>query len=179
MATDTISSSSQTKAVFDVSDNGWIKIDRAITSHWMWEEKPFDKARAWIDLILLANHKNEKIPYKGEVITCKRGDVCRSILFLSDRWGWSRNKTKRFLNSLESDGMVFVNATTNRTTITIVNYGKYQDKRSTNGATRGQRVDSERTTSEPHTRMIKNDKECKEDITLSPNVHDGVVSFDF
>lgn len=177
MATDTISSSSQTKAVFDVSDNGWIKIDRAISEHWIFSDA--EKFRAWVDLLMLANYEDKKVPYKGEVITCKRGDVCRSISYLADRWGWNRRTARKFLSALESDGMVTVKCTTNRTTVTIENYGKYQDGGTTECTTKYQRG-AQRGNSGVHTyKKDKEIKESKEDITLSPNVHDGVVSFDF
>lgn len=106
---------------------GWIPVYRQIQENWMWKEKPFSKGQAWIDLIMLANYEDKKMPYKGEVITCERGTVNLSISFLADRWGWSRKKTKNFLNLLESDGMVTTKATTHRTVITIENYAIYND----------------------------------------------------
>ena len=120
---------------------GWVAICRAIQEHWLWTEKPFSKGQAWIDLIMLANYEDKKMPYKGKVITCERGTVNLSISFLADRWGWSRHKTRDFLKLLEADNMVTVNATTNRTTITIENYALYNDV----PAKKGQRKDSERT----------------------------------
>ena len=114
---------------------GYILLNRSIQDHWLWEDEPFDKARAWIDLIMLANWKDKKTSYKGEIIICKRGDVNLSILKLSERWKWSRWKTTEFLKLLEKDNMFKVNATTNRTTITIVNYEVYQVSLTTDSAT--------------------------------------------
>lgn len=105
---------------------GWIRLHRSIQDHWMWKDEPYDKARAWIDLLMLANWEDKKTSYKGEIIICKRGDVNLSILKLAERWKWSRWKVTEFLKLLEKDGMVKLNATTHRTTITIVNYGVYQ-----------------------------------------------------
>ena len=79
---------------------GWIPVYRQIQENWMWKEKPFSKGQAWIDLIMLANYEDKKMPYKGEVITCERGTVNLSISFLADRWGWSRKKTKKKLKSI-------------------------------------------------------------------------------
>lgn len=121
---------------------GWIKVDRCIMDHELWEDKPFSKGQAWIDLILLANYKDKKQMYKGDVVVSKRGEVGRSILWLSNRWGWSRHKTRDFLNFLETQGMIVVDATTSRTTITVENYSKYQDA----PTTKGQQKDNERTT---------------------------------
>ena len=110
---------------------GYFKVDRQIFDHWLWEDQPFSRGQAWIDLIGLANYEDGKTPYKGKVISCKRGTVYRSISYLATRWGWSREKTRNFLKLLESDNMVTIKATTNRTTITIVNYGKFQDQPTT------------------------------------------------
>lgn len=142
---------------------GWIRIDRSILEHWVWKEEPFSKGQAWIDLLLLADKDNSKLPYKGEVIDLKRGDVNRSILWLSDRWGWSRDKTRNFLKTLESDGMVTIKATTHRTTITIVNYGKFQDvpttKKSTNQPTSRQQADTNKQYNKDNN-IIKANKFC-------------------
>lgn len=125
---------------------GYIKLDRSLLNHWLWEEKPFDKARAWVDLLLLANHKTTKGVYKDEIVEYKRGTVNRSITWLADRWGWSRDKTRRFLRVLESDGMVRVEPTPNRTVVTIENYASFQDRRTANKAankaTNRQRADT-------------------------------------
>lgn len=117
---------------------GWVPVGRELQDHWMWEDKPFAHGQAWIDLIMLANYEDTKMPYKGEIIICERGTVNLSISCLANRWGWSRDKTRRFLKLLESDGMVTVNATTHRTTITLENYSIYNDV----PATKRQQADS-------------------------------------
>lgn len=147
-----------------MSEKGWIKIDRSILDHWIYKKGKFDKCHAWIDLLLIADHKDHKNPYKGEVVTYKRGSVNISILALSQRWGWSREKTKRFLNELENDGMLRVNATRNRTTITLVNYGVYQDKPTTNKATNRQLTDNQPTTNKSYLKNDKNDKNEKKEV---------------
>jgi len=133
-----------------VDENGFIILSRNLCDHWVWLKTPVSYGQAWVDLLLLANYKSKKIPYKGGTIEGKPGTVYRSIRWFAERWGWSRAKVRRFINLLESDGMVNANVTTNQTTITIVNYEKYQhrpkEKKTTNVTTNGQRVDSERTT---------------------------------
>ena len=125
---------------------GWISVHRQLQEHWLWEDKPFSRGQAWIDLIMLANYEDTKVPYKGDVITCERGSVNLSILLLADRWGWSRHKARDFLKLLEADGMVTVNATTHRTTISIENYAIYNDVPTTNDTTKGQQKDNKGTT---------------------------------
>lgn len=115
---------------------GWVSVYRQIQDHWLWKDKPFSQGQAWIDLIMLANYEDKKMPYKGEIITCKRGTVNLSITLLADRWGWSRKRVRNFLKLLENDGMVTTKVTTHRTVITVENYGIYNDVPTAEGTTR-------------------------------------------
>lgn len=156
---------------------GWITIDRQLFDHWIWAEKPFSRGQAWIDLIGLANFKDEKTPYRNQIISCKRGTVYRSISYLSRRWGWGRDKTRNFLHLLESDNMIRIKATTNQTAITIENYEKFQDQATTNKATSRQRT-SQRADSGPYKekRRINKDKEGNEVcVTHTPPSFEEVV----
>lgn len=137
---------------------GWIKLYRRINDNWIWEEKPFSKGQAWIDLLLLANYEERKATFKGEVITCEIGTVNISVLELSRRWGWSRGKTRQFLTLLEKDNMIELNCTTNRTTICIVNYRLYSDLQPTDYTTKSQRDDSEMTAKSQRDDITKNIK---------------------
>src|SRR5574344_1754785 len=143
--------------------DNFIFLNRCIQSNWLWEDKPFDKGRAWIDMLMLANWKDTKTPYKGEIITCKRGDVNLSITALSERWGWGRYKTKSFLNLLEADGMITQNCTTHRTTITIENYNKYQVSPTTNDTTNQQPTNDKPTTNQQPTNITNKDKKDNKD----------------
>lgn len=147
-------------------EKGWMKLYRDVQDHWLWRDKPFSKGQAWIDLIILANHKDNKIPYKGEVVVCKRGDVNLSIRSLAERWGWGWRRAKEFIILLEKDGMVLLNSTKHRTTITIVNYGKYQDYSSTNdttnSTTNAEQTAQQRKNKQHITKNDKNDKNDKE-----------------
>lgn len=115
--------------------NDFLPLARKVTKNWVWEDKPFSRGAAWVDLLLLANYTDKKKSKNGGICTYKRGDVNLSMVHLADRWGWDRRKVKRFLNALESDGMVQVNSTTYGTTITIVNYEFYNNGGTTNGTT--------------------------------------------
>lgn len=116
-------------------NDGWVKITRSCASHWIYSEKPYDKFHAWVDLILLASHKDVKLLIEGELRLIKRGSFHTSILKLADRWGWDRKKVSRFLVSLERDGMVTTDRTTHGTTVTLVNYEKYQGQGTTDNPT--------------------------------------------
>lgn len=106
---------------------GWIKIHRQIQNCLIWDDKPFNMASAWIDLLLLANHEDKETIFDKKPILVKRGQRITSVRELSARWGWGKDKTLRFLRLLESEKMIIKESDSRRTLLTIVNYGIYQD----------------------------------------------------
>lgn len=134
---------------------GWIKLDRKILDHWLWQKKPFSEGQAWIDLLLMANHEDQKFLSGSSVVEGKRGCIYKSMLFLANRWGWDRKKVKRFLMTLQMDNMITQNATTQGTTICIVKYGDFQNQGTTKRTTNGQRSDKKRATN-GHIQEYKN-----------------------
>ncbi len=115
--------------------NGYISIHRKIQDNWLWNEKPFSKGQAWVDLILLARWKDGKQLHRGKLLERKRGQVCCSMSWLAKRWGWSRDKVRRFMHMLETQGMVTLDATRHDTSITIENYSVYQTSPTTDNTT--------------------------------------------
>ena len=144
----------------DKTNNSFFILRKRIQQHWLWEDKPFAKGQAWIDLLMMANFKDGEIYSKGEIIPVKRGQVFRTIKFLSDRWGWSRKKTMSFLKQLENQKMAISKGTPQGTLITIENYAFWNDEGTPKGTHEG--------TSEGHpgytegTHNNKNNKEYKE-----------------
>lgn len=106
---------------------GWVKIHRDLLDNELWSDKPFTKGQAWVDLLLLANHRDKNALLGNCTELVERGSLITSELKLMERWGWGRKKVKLFLNFLESQKMIERNANNKRTAITIVNYGFYQD----------------------------------------------------
>ena len=120
-----------------MAKSGFVKLHRQITEHWLWNGEPFDKAHAWIDLLLMANWKTTKRMFNGGIITQERGQVVCSINGLAERWGWSPNKVRRFLKVLAAEGMVHTDGSTYGTTITIEKYAFFQDERRADGTADG------------------------------------------
>lgn len=136
---------------------GWIKIHRKLLSCDIWDnDQPFDMRSAWVDLILLANHRDVEMLFDYEPLTIKRGQYLTSVRKLGARWGWSKNRTLKYLRLLENLKMIERESSSKRTLITIVNYGVYQDARDTDVDTG---MDTGVDTGMPQTRMNKNDKE--------------------
>ncbi len=107
---------------------GWQKIYRDIQDHWLWEDKPFSRGQAWIDLILTVNHEDNKTLIDGELLEVKRGSKITSLRKLADQWGWSTTKTKKFLEQLEKDKMITYKSDNKKTLVTVENYSIYQSR---------------------------------------------------
>ena len=106
---------------------GWISIHRKIQDNSIWNDKPFNRGAAWIDLLLLANHEDKKMLFNGNVVEVKRGEKLTSLRKLSERWGWSITKVKKFLNLLSDEKMISYKSDSKKTVYNIVNYEVYQD----------------------------------------------------
>ena len=147
-----------------MSHMGYIKLHRQIQDCWIWDnDEPYSKGQAWIDLLLMANHSDNKMYYEGNLTIVCRGQFLTSIYKLAERWKWDRKKVSKFLKLLENDEMVTTNRTTHGTTITIVNWDKYQVQGSTNGTTKvptdGLRVPLPLPTNNNDKELFKNEGE--------------------
>jgi len=107
---------------------GWIKVFRKIQDNDLWTCEPFTRGQAWIDLLLLANHKYSFFYKRNIKIEVQRGQLARSEVELSDRWKWSRTKVRRFLNDLEKEQQIKQQKTNVTQIVTIINYDEYQKK---------------------------------------------------
>lgn len=157
-------------------EEGWIKLHRAIQEHWLWDDEPFTRGQAFIDLLLIVNHKDKKIMFNGELIEVKRGSKITSLRQLSDRWKWSTNKVKKYLEQLQKDGMINYKSDNKKTLLTIENYEVYQSRGNTDETQMKQRSDTEekqkkfksdaeenqKKTNKNDKEYIKNDKEREE-----------------
>lgn len=119
-----------------MANDGWISIHRKIQDNPIWSsDKPFDDRAAWIDLLLMANHKSCNIQIGTQLVTVKTGQRFTSVRKLALKWNWSRNRVARYLDMLVNAGMIYKDSIYNGTLLTIVNYGIYQCAGDTNEAT--------------------------------------------
>ncbi|WP_227260558.1 GntR family transcriptional regulator [Enterococcus durans] len=104
---------------------GWIKLHRSITENWIWDNPQYLKW--WLDLILMANHKEKKILFNGSFKNVGVGERITSEQKLAERWGVSRNTVRRFLNLLVEDKMISIEKSRQKgTTYKVNNYAVYQ-----------------------------------------------------
>ena len=141
---------------------GWIKIDRGIINHWTWKDASYLKA--WISLLLSANHEEKKVLIQGELIICKRGQTVMSLSNLAKLFGkeWSIQRVRTFLKLLSDDTMIEVEGLRKTTRVTICKYDNYQSNQQTNNrqTTSRQQADNKQTTT---TKECKELEEVKED----------------
>ena len=105
---------------------GWIKVNRKLLDHWLWEEKPYSPGQAWVDLLMIVSYDKNQNSVIGT--SCSKGEVRISISSLADRWGWGRKKTTLFLQRLKKEKMITIESNKKDTIIKILNYSKYQSK---------------------------------------------------
>ena len=136
----------------------FFKLARQITKSAIWDDgTPFDKAHAWIDLLMYVNWADGERQIDGQIVKVKRGSTFTSDQFLANRWHWSRSRVRRYLNMLEAAMMVTVKRTPCGTWINVVNYGKFQDRRTANDTGNDTTVDTTGDTT-VDTQLKKNKK---------------------
>lgn len=161
-------------------DSGYIELYRAITDHWIWtNDEPFDKRSAWVDLLLMANHKDNNVFMNGSVIEVKRGQRITSTTLLAERWKWSRGKVRKYLSLLESQNMIKTTAEPRQyTLITIVNYSNWQGSRSAQKPTKSPEGAHEEPTASLRRAINNHDNHDKHVSTMKDimsSKHDGMV----
>lgn len=159
---------------------GWVKVYRDIENNWLWEDIPFSRGQAFIDLLLMVNHQDKKILFNGDLVEVKRGSRITSLRQLGESWGWSRTKVKKFLEQLEKDGMITVKSDSKKTVVSIENYSFYQDSKSSEVTVKRHKNDSEVTVKDHRddTGMTlkdtnKNDKEYIKNDNKEKNEEEG------
>lgn len=131
---------------------GFIKLYRASIDNPLYFSEKFNKWHAWLDLLMLANHKVRMVSVRGVMIEVKRGQVLASERFLADRWKWSRDKVRAFITLLQDQQQILPQKTNITTLLTVVNYEKYQEKPTTKPTT-------DPTTNPTNLKNVKNFKE--------------------
>lgn len=107
----------------------YINLNRRIRNHWLWQDPR--KLQWWIDMLMLANYKDDKVVSESDLLIIQRGSFLTSIEKLAIRWQSSKSTVKRFLDMLEIDNMIATKRATKSlrsgTIITILNYDNYQN----------------------------------------------------
>ncbi len=105
---------------------GWIRIDRKIMDEPDYFEEPFNRKEAWIDLLLMAAHKERSFYKRGIKVTVRPGQLAVSEAELCRRWQRSNNTVRKYLDEMQNDGRLQYRKSNICTIITICKWSKYQ-----------------------------------------------------
>lgn len=106
--------------------DGWILLHKKICDNPLWQEKPFARGQAWVDLLLMTNYSEGDLLTRGHIVHIERGQCFRTLGYLANRWGWSKKKVRCFLKLLENQKMGHAEGHADGILITIENYEFYQ-----------------------------------------------------
>lgn len=109
------------------TERGWVAIYRKVDEGRYWLKEKFTKGQAWVDLIMLANHKEDETYVRGINLKMERGQLFWSQEALSKRWRWSKDKVQNYLKDLEKHEEISYKVVNKIGVITVLNYNNYQD----------------------------------------------------
>lgn len=124
---------------------GWIKLDRRLLDHEIWNSEAFSKGQAWIDLLLSAEYETKRTMFGWNKVVLQKGQQVISIRSLSERWQWSKHKVTDYLEYLQNEGMITLKKETFGTLLTIVKYGDFQGCGDVKGTQKGRKRDTSGT----------------------------------
>lgn len=104
---------------------GTVVVDRQTAEDDLWLCEPFSRGQAWLDLTLLANDEPRTLMVRGVAVRLEKGQVGRSVVNLADRWQWSREKTRAFLEDLRDRRKITYKMDNVATVITVLDYGVF------------------------------------------------------
>ncbi|ABR48277.1 hypothetical protein Amet_2118 [Alkaliphilus metalliredigens QYMF] len=148
---------------------GWISLHRKIKEHAIYQEtRKFSKFEAWVDILLRANHSEREFIVGYQKVKVNRGGLFTSIMGLGNQWGWSRKKTKKFLDYLHKEQMIAFKSTSKYTSIDILNYEKYQGVEDLESVNK-----DEKRTSDAHQQHINSTSDAhQKDINKTSMAHE-------
>ena len=108
---------------------GWIKLHRKITDHWIWKNSNY--VHAWITILFTVNYEPKKTLIQGEIIECDRGQSLLSLQNWTELFGrnWTIQKTRTFFDLLKNDSMINTEGLRKTTRLTVCKYNDYQDQK--------------------------------------------------
>lgn len=124
--------------------------------YWFWKDKPFAKGQAWLDILFSVSDKPKQVLYRDHHYTVEKGQFITSDNILSERWGWSRNKVRSFLNLLEERSYISVKRDNKGTIISINKLDSYGFHSTREGTTPKQEKESEEVQDKEHLKRTDN-----------------------
>lgn len=161
---------------------GFIKLYRDLQENPIWNDKPFSKGQAWIDIIFRCNHVCKKVMGYGNVNWVLRGQFISSNYKLAEAWGWSESNVRKFIRLLQDNQMMLRKPSVKWTLYEVIKYCVYQsvDTSESQEYPNAQKTHKKRTTNAQKTpnKNDNNDKELKELINTYTQDPDLIISLE-
>ena len=129
--------------------SGAFSVNREIFDHYLFDADEFSKRDAWLWMVSSAVYKPKKVKNPKGVVELQRGQFCYSIRYMAERFSWSKSRVQRFIDLLQSEGMIETDSGTGQMVVTVCNYSNYQQeikpKDTDSGTAAGQQRDSSGT----------------------------------
>jgi hypothetical protein len=124
---------------------GTFNVARAIWEHPVFAPSPFSEREAFLWLVSEAAWKPRTARAGRVIVDLERGQLCASIRFMAEAWGWSKSRVERYLKRLENHAMICAKSGTGQMVLTIQNYNEYQHPWDSGGTQAGHKRDTSGT----------------------------------
>jgi len=108
---------------------GYIRLNRKFFENNYWLlQRSFSLSEAWLDLIQLARFEADPISKtlpNGRQIRIERGEIHASLRFLSNRWSWGVDKTRRYIDNHKKKNEIEHRIEQGESVIKLCNYETY------------------------------------------------------
>jgi hypothetical protein len=158
------------------AEKNFFFVNRELLHSSRWLSEKFTRAQAWVDLFGLAQHTDNFFFVRGIKVEVKRGQLAYSQLTLASRWKWSRDKVRRYLKCLESDGDIIQQNNEITTLITIVKYNVWQGNNTTDDTTEKQQKNTKQDTYNKDNKN-NNDNTSKKDFLQGNQINELIEGF--
>lgn len=136
---------------------GWIRLHRKLLES-SFSNKPF-VGWLFINLLLLANHKENKFLWNNQEILIKKGQLLTGLLSLSQQTGLSFQNVRTALEALKSTNTITIKSTNKFSIISILKWEQYQEELTNNltsKLTNNQQTTNKQLTTNKNDNNVKN-----------------------
>ncbi len=113
--------------------DGFILISRKILQSpaLMKRDRSYCEVGAWLWLLLEASFTDRDFTIGTQTVRLKRGELCHSVSYMAEAWGWTQSKSRHYLDKLVKFNSISFGKSDGKSAdfpniIKIVNYDDYQ-----------------------------------------------------
>ncbi len=138
---------------------GWLRIHRCLAEKPWWLKEKFTRGQAWVDMLMMANHKDNEIVIQNSYYSIPVGSFVTSQRKLAKRWKWSIGAVNFFLNFLKkAERSIEYKTEHSFTHIYVLNWLKFQKDNLLDEHSNEQKVEHSLNTRRTLVETNKNDK---------------------